>query len=293
LKKKKKNIGFLNFDFLKSQQESSNESGNDVGYNDSNLLNNQNNSSTMKMIGGGGGTAGGVDLQVDLLDIILEDQWNPYFILFSTKHNILNFLLFFELIVYLNQKEKEIFEKEENEIYISFILKTFFNPISIYDLDLPLKIKHQIELSKEEKNFKFFDEIITQNIKKHIIKLYKLFLNSDYYLEMILKFSIEHQKMSLSKELETGSPRQINFEEKIVSPRQSKKEIKKKKKLEKELEEKEEFIEFKNDLFGMEDFQRFILDKMGKVLYLEKIIRNDLEFELDQMSKEIDDIEFD
>eukprot|EP01080_Neovahlkampfia_damariscottae_P008863 gene8863-812_t len=261
-KKKKKNF-FLNFDFLKSQQESNETSS---SFN-----------------------------QVELIDIILEDQWNPYFILFSAKQNILSFLLFYELIIFINQKQDLIISKqEEKELYISFILNTFFNPISIFDLDLPLKIKHLIESSKNESNFKYFDDIISNYIQPHITKLYQLFLKSDLYLEMIFKFSIEHQKMSLEKELEIGSPRQINFDEKITSPRQSKKEIKKKKKLEKELEEKEEFIEFKNDLYGMSDYQRFILDVMGKVIFRDDFGKSnqEMEFELDQMSKEIDDIEF-
>jgi hypothetical protein len=74
------------------------------------------------------------DEEVSLLDVMKEDQWNPYFILFSTKYNILSHLLFYEIVLILEEKYLD-----ERMKYVDFILNTFLNPKSIFDVSFQVE----------------------------------------------------------------------------------------------------------------------------------------------------------
>jgi hypothetical protein len=123
-------------------------------------------------------------------------------------------------------------------------------------LDLPLKIKHNIESSKS--NFKF-DEILSTYIDPYIQLLYGDFIQSELYIEMIMKFSVGHQKMSSLQEY--ISPRQsMNpaTEEDVKSVLSIKGFQKKKKKV----EDEEEWNEELNGLYQMLEYQILVLDKI-------------------------------
>jgi hypothetical protein len=129
-------------------------------------------------------------------------------------------------------------------------------------LDLPLKIKHNIESSKS--NFKF-DDILATYIDPYIQLLYTDFIKSELYIEMIMKFSVGHQKMSSLQEY-VISPRHMmepvattNLEEKsqLISIKSFQWKGKKK-----ETENEEEWIDELNGLYQMMEYQILVLDKI-------------------------------